>query len=234
MRSSARRRMRMALGDLGSLVRVQEVLPGVFHWLARHPKIHVEVSSYWLDTEGVLIDPLVPPGDGLEWFAERPRQPSAVLLSNRHHYRQADRFAQRYGCPVYCNSAGLHEFTHGEDVHGFGVGERLPGGVTACELGAICPDDTALHLREQRALAIADAVVRGGPFGDSGPLGFVPDSLMDDPGQTKRALLASFARLLEQVDFESLLLAHGGPVIGDGRALLQDLVECGGRTAFEV
>jgi hypothetical protein len=65
-------------------------------------------------------------------------------------------------------------------------------------------------------------------------LGFVPDSLMDEPPATKRALLAACARLLEQVDFEHLLLAHGGPVIGDARERLQALIDSGGRTAFEL
>ena len=37
-----------------------------------------------------------------------------------------------------------------------------------------------------------------------------------------------------ELDFEHLLLAHGGPLIGNGRALLQDLVDSGGRTAFEM
>ena len=146
---------------------VQEVLPGVFHWTAPHPRIGVEVSSYWLDGSGVLFDPLVPPRAGLEWFAERAVTPVAILLSNRHHYRESGRFAERFGCSVHCNRAGLHEFSHGEAVQGFDLGEELPGGVLACELGAICPDDTALHLTEERALVIADGVVRGGPYGQS-------------------------------------------------------------------
>lgn len=79
----------------------------------------------------------------------------------------------------------------------------------------------------------ADGLVRGGQYGARGPLGFVPDSLMDDPEVTKRGLLAAFERLLEELDFDHLLLAHGGPVIGDGRELLRDLVASGGRTAFE-
>jgi hypothetical protein len=103
-------------------------------------------------------------------------------------------------------------------------------------LGAICPDDTALYLSEQRALLLADGVVRGGPYGGDGPLGWVPDSLMDDPPRTKAGLLAACRRLLEDpaLDFQHLLLAHGGPVLGDGRALLQDLLDAGGRTAFEM
>lgn len=212
---------------------MQEVLPGVYHWTARHPKIHVEVSSYWLDEQGVLIDPLVPPDVGIDWFAQRPVKPSAILLSNRHHYRHSGELAQAFGCQVCCNRAGLHEFTHGEAVSGFDVGDELPGGIRACEMGAICPDDTALHIPSKRAIAIADGVVRGGPHGQAGLLGFVPDRLMDDdPEATKRGLLDACARLLDRLDFDHLLLAHGGPVIGDGRTQLQELVDSGGRAAF--
>jgi hypothetical protein len=135
---------------------------------------------------------------------------------------------------VHCNRTGLHEFTEEQGVEGFEIGDTLPGGLVACELDAICPDDTALHLPEQRALVLADGVVKGGPYGGDGPLGWVPDSLMDEPPETKRGLLAACARVLAELDFEHLLLAHGGPVIGNGRALLQDLVDCGGRTAFEM
>jgi hypothetical protein len=213
---------------------MQEVLPGVFHWTARHPKIQVAVACYWLDEVGVLIDPLVPPNVGIEWFAARPRQPRAIVLSNRHHYRDSARFAEAFGCTVHCNRAGMHEFTQDDPVEPFDIGETLPGGVIAHEVGAICPDETALHIPSKRALVLADGVVRGGPRdGHGGVLGFVPDSLMDDPEETKRGLLAACVRLLGELDFEHLLLAHGGPVIGDGRARLQELVDLGGRTAFE-
>lgn len=213
---------------------MQEVTPGIYHWRVRHPKIHVEVSSYWLEDAAVLFDPLVPPKEGLDWFAGRTVAPTAILLSNRHHYRESARFAERFGCTIHCNRAGLHEFTHGEVVEGFDVGDTLPGGVLACEFGAICPDDTALLIPQKKAVVIADGVVRGGPHGAHDLLGFVPDALMDDPPATKRAILAMCAALLSEHDFEHLLLAHGGPVIGDGRELLQDLVDSGGRTAFEM
>ncbi|MHB8240633.1 MAG: hypothetical protein ACYDHN_01455 [Solirubrobacteraceae bacterium] len=213
---------------------MEEVLPGVFHWVAEHPNIHSLVSSYWLEEEGVLIDPLVPPEQGIEWFAGRASAPTAILLSNRHHYRQSSRFIERYDCTVHCNSAGLHEFSGGEPVQGFEIGDRLPGGVLAHEMDAICPDDTALYLSGKDAVVLADGVVRGGAYGQGGPLGFVPDSLMDDPPATKRGLLDACERLLSEREFSHLLLAHGGPVIGDGRELLQELVDNGGRTAFEM
>ncbi|MGO9790842.1 MAG: hypothetical protein ACLP8S_15505 [Solirubrobacteraceae bacterium] len=229
---------------------MKEILPGVFHWTAIHPKIHVEVSSYWLQEGGVLIDPVLPPDAGLDWFGQRSAVPAAIVLSNRHHYRDSARFARRFGCSVHCNGAGLHEFTHGEQVEAFDPGDRLPGGILAYEIGGICPDDTALYLPVQRALAFADGLVRGGPHGQQGAgdggtesgapdeaggaLGFVPDALMDDPPETKRLLLASFDRALAELEFEHILLAHGRPLVGNGRAALEELVRSGGRTAFEL
>jgi len=197
-----------------------------------HPRIHFVVDSYWLDDEGVAIDPLLDADVTVGWFAGRPREPVAVLLSNRHHYRSSGELRDRFGCAVRCSAAGLHEFTHGERVEGFAFGEQLPGPALACEVGALCPDETALYLPRQEAIVFADAVVRG----RTGVLGFVDDALMDDPERTKAGILASCRRLLEDpaLPFRHLLLAHGGPVMDEGRALLEDLVGAGGRTAFEL
>ena len=35
---------------------MEEVLPGVFHWTTVHPRIHMEVSSYWLEHAGILVE----------------------------------------------------------------------------------------------------------------------------------------------------------------------------------
>jgi hypothetical protein len=47
-------------------------------------------------------------------------------------------------------------------------------------------------------------------------------------------LLASFERALSELEFEHVLLAHGHPLIGDGRQQLQEFVYAGGRTASEL
>lgn len=208
---------------------MREIVPGIVHWTAIHPKIHIEVSSYWVQDGGVLIDPLVPPDVGLDWFAQGAVTPSAIVLSNRHHYRESARFVERFGCSVHCNRAGMHEFTHGERVEPFDPGQTLLGGIVAYEIDGICPDDTGLYLPAQRALAFADGLVRG-----DGPLGFVPDVLMDDPPQTKQRLLQAFTRALAELEFDHVLLAHGAPLVGNGRAALEELVRSGGRTAFEM
>jgi hypothetical protein len=163
---------------------IREIVPGLFHWTAVHPKIRIEVSSYWLEPAGVLLDPLEP-AEGLEWFRGRSTAPQHVVLTNRHHWRHTSAFQEAFGCTAWCNAEGMHEFTHGERVQPFRAGEVLPGGVETHEVGVLCPDETALRLPvEGGALACADGVVRDG----DGPLAFVPDPLLgDDPEAVKRA-----------------------------------------------
>lgn len=197
---------------------MNEILPGIFHWVTVHDHINMPVSSYYLDgpSGAALIDPRVP-DEGLEWFDNQNR-PDHIFLTNRHHYRHSGRFVEAFGCQVWCHRDGLHEFTHGEAVTGFGAGSPLPVGVEVVEIGSICPDETALHIPWARAVAFADGLVRA-DF--DGPLGFVPDFLMgDDPGAVKRGLHTAFGRLLGR-DFDHLLLAHGAPWIGGGHDALR-------------
>ncbi len=194
---------------------MREILPRVFHWTVIHPKIKIEVSSYYLADDQVLIDPFEPV-EGLDWF---PTKPKHILLTNRHHYRDSGKFAGRFGCAVWCVETGLHEFQHGEEVRPFRFGDRLPGNITAVEIGALCPDETALHIPKADGLvALADGAIRQG----GSPLQFVPDQYIgDDPAGVKTRLRESYRRLLER-DFDHLLLAHGLPWVDGGKQALRD------------
>ncbi len=229
---------------------MKEILPGVYHWSTLHEHIGSQVSSYYLsgaddqagrdggedgDGDGVgsgredggslsrvLIDPRVPP-EGLEWFSDRP--PTDVLLSNRHHFRHSREFQRAFGVSVWCHREGLHEFSASQEVRGFEFGQGLPGGVDAVEVAAICPDETALYIPWAGAVSLADGIIRR-PY--DGPLTFVPDFLMgDDPEAVKQGLFAAFERLLE-LDFDTLLLAHGAPLVGRGREELAAFVSAHG------
>ena len=199
---------------------VEELLPEIFHWTAFHQGIRQRVSSYYVDAERTLIDPIVPE-EGLEWFERRDPRPTQILLTNRHHYRHSDRFVETFGCVVRCHEAGLHEFEGGPAVEPFSFGDRLATGIVALEVGAICPEETAL-LIEQRdgLLAFADGLIRS----QDGSLGFVPDRYLgDDPEPIKQGLSSSFERLLEH-DFDNLLFAHGSPLVGGGKRALRTFV----------
>ncbi len=193
---------------------MQEIAPGIWHWTALHPGIKIDVSSYYLPAERVLIDPLAP-AEGLDWFAEHG-PPTDVLLTNRHHYRASGRFVERFGVTVRCVREGLHEFARDERVEPFDFDDELPGGIVAHAVGAICPDETAFHVPARQALAVADGAVR---WTASGSLRFVPDRFMDEPERTKEGLRESYRRVAE-LDFRHLLLAHGEPFVGTGREVL--------------
>lgn len=193
---------------------MNEIAPGIWHWVETHPRIKIPVSSYYLPEERVVIDPLAP-GEGLDFFEEHGA-PTDVLLTNRHHWRSSGEFVERFGSTVRCVREGMHEFTHGEVVEPFDFGDELPGGIVAYEVGAICPDETALHIPARDALALADGAVR---MAQTDALGFVPDFLMDEPEQTKAGLRVSYARLAD-LGFRHLLLAHGEPIVDEGREAL--------------
>jgi hypothetical protein len=209
--------------ELASHRPIREVLPGVHHWTAIHPRIRLPVDSYYIEPAGIVLDPMVP-REGLEWF-ERREAPSQIVLTNRHHLRHSERYAEAFGCPIRCSEFGLHEFERGPAVEGFSFGEELAPGITARQVGAICPDDTAIHIRSagEGALAFADGLTR--PRG--GGLSFVPGFLMgDDPSAVRAELRAVLRRLLD-LDFDNLLFAHGEPLIGGGKSALREFVADG-------
>jgi hypothetical protein len=202
---------------------IREIAPGIHHWTAVHPAIHIHVSSYFVAPARTLLDPLVP-DEGLDWFRSGDT-PEHVLLTNRLHTRHTRQFVDAFGCDVYTNRAGLDHFGPSGEIQdveprGFEPGETLPGGIRSLEVGVLCPDETAFFVPgPEPALAIADGVVRDG----DGPLVFVPDFLIgDEPEAVKRGLKAAYRRILAAgLPFQHLLLAHGSPWLGSGREALR-------------
>lgn len=198
---------------------MQEILPGLWHWQAFNPSIRTDVGCHWLEPAGALIDPLLPSG-GIEAF-EAGERPSQVVLTSGLHTRDSARFAEVLGCAIRVSRPGAERIGGALAVETYEWGEEVAPGVTALEVGVLCPDEGALHLDvDAGALAIADGITRY-----RGELGFVPDSLLgDDAEGVKRGLKARYAELLEEREFDHLLFAHGEPLVGGGRAALEAFV----------
>src|SRR4051794_4533558 len=196
--------------------RMEEIAPGVWHWTRQHPKIGFEVSSYYLEPEGVVLDPMVP-DEGIEWFSEHGR-PTTILLTNRHHDREAAEFVEALGADVLVIREGLHEYEDKQlDVTPFDFGDELAGGLRVHEVGVICPDETAVEIPRANALAIAD-----GAMNYTGELHFVPDEhIGDDPDAIKAGLREAYAKLADELEPDILLIAHGAPVVGGGTDALR-------------
>jgi hypothetical protein len=199
---------------------MDEIVPGLYHWTALHDGIGQQVHSHFATESRTLFDPMEPP-EGIGWF-ERHGAPERIVLSNRHHYRQADRFRAAFDCPVLCHEAGLHEFEAGQ-VEGFRWGDELAPGVTALEVGVLCAEESALRIDAgDGALLLADCLIRG----RHGDLGFVPDGLLgDDPRAVRQGLRGSFRRLVDEHEWDALLLAHGAPIPRGARSALQTFLD---------
>jgi hypothetical protein len=200
---------------------VEEVAPGIWHWTASHPRIGIDVSSYYLADSGVLLDPLTP--DEVIERLDELGPPTEILLTNRHHWRDCSKLIERFEIPVCAPSPGMHEFSEDQPAEAYDFGNELAGGaVTAYEVGAICPDESALHIPAANALAVADGVI------NYDGLRFVPDNLMDEPLRTKAGLRSAYHALADELNFDHLLTAHGEPVVGGARESLRDFAENGG------
>lgn len=190
---------------------MNELSPGLFHWTAFRDTIGTDVHSYYVAGARAVIDPMLP-AEGLEWFTGE-RRPERVVLSQRHHWRDSPAFE----VPVLCQEDGARLIEEGREVMPFAYGDEPAPGIVAHPVWPSgWPGETALYMPAAGALLISDAVVRAS---DSSPLTFVPDSLLgDDPDEAKRELGAGLAALAE-LEFETLLLAHGTP--GTKRELVE-------------
>lgn len=200
---------------------MNEILPGLFHWTTHHDPIGARVSSYWVQPAAVVLDPKIPEG-GLEAaWAERPA-PQQVVLTTGLHDRDAQAFADHFGgIPVRAPRAAASRLEGTLAFEPWRDGEELAPGVVGIELNVLAPDEGALHITavDGGALALADAVTR---YGEA--LGFFPDDLLGDHPERVKAGLKERLRAQLEREFDTLLLAHGAPLVGGGKAALRDFV----------
>jgi hypothetical protein len=188
---------------------MEEIAPGIRHWKATHPNLGVPVSAYWLPELRLLLDPIAVP--------DEVEDVDHILLSCRHHIRDCLDAADRFGATVRAPVTGIHQFGDDSPIQPYEFGEPLAGGaVTAHQVGALSPDETALHIPSANALEVADGAIRYGA-----DLHFVPDRYMDDPEADKAGIKRGLGKLAEELDFDVLLLAHGDPIPSGGREALR-------------
>lgn len=201
---------------------MQELIPGILHWRPFNEAIGDYVGSHYVDPLGdggpTLIDPLLDDGDELSEIAERGA-PARIVLSIGLHRRSVELLAGEFGCPVMCHRAGLGRL---EDlsvpIEPFEFGDELAPGIIALPQGAIAPDDTVLHIAAgDGALLFGDGLMRR-----NGELEFAPDSLLgEDPRSVRQEMETAVRRLVAMdLSFDTLLFAHGEPLVAGGRRAL--------------
>jgi len=208
-----------------------ELADGLRRWTALHPEwdpvedelddSYREVASLLYDSaEGlVLVDPLVPTDDAdgfleaLDRDVERTGKAPQILITIRWHVRSTQALSDRYpGSHVWAHKAAREVVSERATVTDlFGFGETLPGGIVAYD--AQRGGEALFWIPEHRALVSGDVLLGT----EDGGLRVCPESWLGprDP-QVVRAGL----RALLDLPIECVLVAHGPPVLSEGRAAL--------------
>jgi glyoxylase-like metal-dependent hydrolase (beta-lactamase superfamily II) len=194
-----------------------EILSGVFSWSWFAERQGYDFNGYLLRLPGgnVCVDPVEMSDEVLDEIERIGVQ--RIVLTNRNHFRASMKVKERTGAPI-----AIHPFdaAFARD-RGTRIDEELRPGDQLGPLTVIAapgksPGEVALHWPERRILLVGDACVGKPP----GECALLPDAVIDD----KTRLIASL-RSLATLDFDTLLLADGAPILSGGRAALRRLVE---------
>ena len=195
---------------------MRQILPDIYTWRWFSEPHGYDFNGHLIvhPDGNICIDPVAPGDDGL---AEIGRLGVArIVITNRNHSRASNQVRARTGART-----AIHpdDAAHAGD-QGTELDDRLAVGDVIGPLHVIAaagksPGEVALHWPERRILFAGDAVIGNPP----GACGLLREKVMDDPA----LLRASVARLLE-LDFDTLLVGDGVPILEHAKARLAELV----------
>lgn len=195
---------------------MQEIVDGILTWpwfsephgydfnghLVRHPD------------GNIVIDPVQPTDEDLAILVREGA--ARIVLTNRNHSRAAELVRQKTGARTAIHPAdAAHARNQGTTIDDqFAVGDRI-GPFEVVDAAGKSPGEVALLWRDRGILLVGDAVIGNPP----GACGLLPERVMDDP-----ARLRASVRALATLDFDTLLVGDGVPVLTDAKARLAALV----------
>jgi glyoxylase-like metal-dependent hydrolase (beta-lactamase superfamily II) len=210
---------------------VAGIAEGLWRWTAPHPEWKPEedaldasyrdVGCVYVEGPGevVLVDPLVPEGEGAGRFwraldrdVVRVGGTVSVVLTTHWHLRSGAEIRDRYPGAEIVVGAPSAERLDLPDVRVVEPGARLPAGVEM--LAAPPSSQVVLWIPAHRAVVPGDVVI--GAHG--GGLRLCPVEWLAD-ASVEEQLRASLRGLLE-LPVERVLVSHGEPVLTGGRDAL--------------
>ena len=196
---------------------MREILTGIFTWpWFSEPHGYNFNGHLILDASGNLcIDPVEPTAADLEEIARLGV--SRILLTNRNHSRAANKVRARTGARTAIHPLDApHARKEGAELDDeLSLGDQV-GPFVVVPVPGKSPGEVALHWPERKILIVGDAVVGDPP----GRCKLLPEKVMDDPARLRESV-----RSLLALDFDTLLLGDGEPILEKAKAQLRELVE---------
>jgi len=199
------------------MVLMRELLTGIFTWpWFSEPHGYNFNGHLILHASGNLcIDPVEPTAADLEEIARLGV--SRILLTNRNHSRAANKVrAQTGGRTAIHPADATHASKEGaeldDELH---VGEKI-GPLVVIGAPGKSPGEVVLHWPERKILIVGDAAVGDPP----GRCKLLPEKVIDDLPRLRDSV-----RGLLALDFYTLLVGDGTPILQNAKASLSELVE---------
>src|SRR5262245_54909055 len=180
---------------------MREVMPGIWQWSWFSAEKQLDFNGLYVRQAGeaLLVDP--PPfTEGDAAFIERHGRPGTIVLTNRHHGREAIGCRAFFGARLLVPEADSRGLTIPFDAT-YAPSDRLPCGFVAVGIAhSKTPGETALHHARRRILVLGDALIGKPP----GEMSFLPDDKFPDAAKAREGI-----RVLLDLDFEALLVGDG-------------------------
>jgi glyoxylase-like metal-dependent hydrolase (beta-lactamase superfamily II) len=189
---------------------MREIVPGIFTWPWFAQRFGYDFNGYYLPEAQLVVDPVEIPAELLPRLAPV----AEIVLTNRNHFRDAQKLKQASGARVLVHAAD-RAFVESKGVGVDGEPGEKVGPLVVVGVPGKSPGEVALHWPERRLLVVGDACVGKSP----GVLGLLPDAVIDD----KPGLMLSLRGLLD-LDFDTLLLGDGHSILNGARKALETLL----------
>ncbi len=193
--------------------KVEEILPGLFHYQIQDDRINHISEAYALVEGGkvTLIDPLPLEGAALG----RLGQVAAIVVGAPSHQRSSWRYRKETRAKVHA-PAGATAVEESPDAT-FEEGDRLPGGLRAIAAPGPKGPHFALHLDRGPGVVFVTDLMMNEP--DKGIV-FLSDKYMQEPKRVPES-----ARRLLDLKFDILCFGHGAPITTGGRNALEGFLK---------
>jgi glyoxylase-like metal-dependent hydrolase (beta-lactamase superfamily II) len=194
---------------------MKEILPGIHTWSVFSHDKGLDFNGHLVaNSDGcVLIDPPSCSPDDMV-LMEQLGPPKAIIITNRHHTREAGIFAAHWKIPIMLHDADALDIPPNVRLGGvYRDGDRLAGGLQVITLtGQKSPGESALLCSRSSALILGDALL-GKP---AGSLCMLPADKYADPEAAK----AGLKRLLDY-RYDSVLVGDGASITIGGRKAIE-------------
>jgi glyoxylase-like metal-dependent hydrolase (beta-lactamase superfamily II) len=195
---------------------MRELLADIFTWPWFSEPHGYNFNGHFIRHAGgnLCIDPVEPSDEDLD---ELERQSVArILITNRNHSRAANKIRARTGARTTIHAADApHARSEGAELDDeLKVGDKV-GPFTVVGAPGKSPGEVALHWPTRKILVVGDAVVGDPP----GKCKLLPDKVVDDPPRLRET-----ARGLLVLDFDTLLVGDGVPILQFAKERLRELI----------